>query len=256
MNKKNLYDLYEKTYFHEMEVREKLVGRVQINFALVATGYAILSYMVRMLDFEQNPVVIGLFIISVSICLVLSFYCIRRLVKAFWGNEYQGMPTGLEIDDYRTQLVSHKLKIDNYNAEYLDATQPEINVDEMVADFVYNQFRDCSTHNTKINDSRSFNIHKSFGWLLYCSIPLFIASSLFIIGNLDVSSPRKETPISNKSLTEQFVNITTVLETINESIGDLKGVKMTEYKTPPPPPPPSQPQPRRVIESDQPERKL
>ena len=32
MNKQSLYELYEKTYFHEMEVREKLVGRAQKRF--------------------------------------------------------------------------------------------------------------------------------------------------------------------------------------------------------------------------------
>lgn len=256
MDKQSLYDLYEKTYFHEMEVREKLVARVQINFALVAAGYAIVSYMIRMLDFSQNSLVICLFSLAVVICLALSCFCISHLVKAFWGNEYQGMPTALEIDNYRTSLIAHRSEIDKYNSSYPEARQSEINVNEMVTDFVYNKFRDCSTHNTNVNDRRSTHIHQSFGWLLYSSIFFIIASLFFILGNLDVSSPRKETPISNSSLTKQLVKVTSILEAINESIGDSKGVEMSNNKTPPPPPPPSQPQPRRIIESDQPERKL
>jgi len=251
MNKQNLYELYEKTYFHEMEVREKLVGRVQINFALIATGFAIISYMIRMLDFEQSHPVIGIFLLSVFISLALSIFCIRHLVRAFWGNEYEGMPVALEIDNYRNELLVHAKNIIDYNSLYPEEAQPEVDVDKEVASFVYNKFRDCSSHNTKVNDQRSEHVHKSFGWLLYSSVPFFIASSLFVIGNLDVSSPRKETLIINASLNEQLTTIAASLEQLNRPTGVLMS-----NKTPPPPPPPAQPPSRRVIENDQPARKM
>ncbi|CAH7178988.1 hypothetical protein VCHA39O220_340007 [Vibrio chagasii] len=44
-----------KRHIYEMEVREKMVGRVQINFALIATGFAILSYMVKMTVYLKIP---------------------------------------------------------------------------------------------------------------------------------------------------------------------------------------------------------
>ncbi|MBM4973509.1 hypothetical protein HYO27_22380 [Vibrio parahaemolyticus] len=238
MNKQSLYELYEKTYFHEMEVREKLVGRVQINFALIATGFAVLSYMVRMLDFEQNHPVIGIFILSVLASLVLVTFCIRHLVKAFWGNEYEGMPIANEIDKYRIELLEHAERIKTYNTQYPEEAQPEVDVEQEVSNFVYNKFRDCSSHNTKVNDVRSEHVHKSFGWLLYSSIPFLIASSLFVVGNLDVSSPRKETPIINTTLNQQLTAIAASLEQLNQS----QGVIMSN-KTPPPPPPPKAPTP-------------
>lgn len=219
MNKQNLYELYEMTYFHEMDVREKLVGRVQINFALIATSYAIISYMLRMLDFDQNHPVIGLFILSVFTALALSCFCVRHLVQAFWGNEYEGMPTALEIDQYRIELLEHAEKIESYNVEYPEAAQPEVDVNQQVYDFVYNKFRDCSSHNTKVNDGRSEHVHKSFAWLLYSSIPFLMASSLFVVGNLDVSSPRKETPIINSTLNEQLIALVESLKKINPSQG-------------------------------------
>ncbi|EHT4943698.1 hypothetical protein VV99796_03495 [Vibrio vulnificus] len=251
MNKQSLYELYEKTYFHEMEVREKLVGRVQINFALIATGFAVLSYMVRMLDFEQNHPVIGIFILSVLASLVLVTFCIRHLVKAFWGNEYEGMPIANEIDKYRIELLEHAERIKTYNTQYPEEAQPEVDVEQEVSNFVYNKFRDCSSHNTKVNDVRSEHVHKSFGWLLYSSIPFLVASLLFVVGNLDVSSPRKETPIINTTLNQQLTAIAASLEQLNQS----QGVIMSN-KTPPPPPPPAQPPSRRVIQNDQPERKM
>lgn len=251
MNKQSLCELYEKTYFHEMEVREKIVGRVQINFALIATGFAVLSYMIRMLDFEQNHPIIGIFILSVLTCLALAAFCVRHLVKAFWGNVYEGMPVANEIDKYRTELLEHAERISTYNNQYPKAAQPEVNVNQEVSNFVYNKFRDCSSHNTKVNDIRSEHVHKSFAWLLYSSIPFLIASSLFVVGNLEVSSPRKETPIINTTLNQKLTAIAISLEQLNQS----QGVTMSN-KTPPPPPPPAKPPSRRVIQNDQPEKKM
>jgi len=251
MNKQSLYELYEKTYFHEMEVREKLVGRAQINFALIATDLAVLSYMIRMLDFEQNHPVIGIFILSVLTCLALVFFCVRHLVKSFWGNEYAAMPIASEIDNYRTKLLEHAESIRTYNTQYPESAQPEVDVDQQVSDFVYNKFRDCSSHNTKVNDTRSEHVHKSFGWLLYSSIPFIIASSLFVVGNLDVSSPRKETPIINTTLNQQLTAIAISLEQLNQS----QGVTMSN-KTPPPPPPKAPTPPRtRYLKDEAPKPK-
>lgn len=84
MNKERLFELYEKLYFHEMEVRERITGRVQITFALVATGYTILSYMLRMLDYTALHGAIMVFAISSGLTFALSFVCLYFLVRAFW----------------------------------------------------------------------------------------------------------------------------------------------------------------------------
>lgn len=214
MDKRQLFELYEKTYFHEMEVREKLVGRVQINFALIATGFAVLSYMVRMLDFSRNHIVLGLFIVAILLCISLSCFCVYHLVKAFWGNEYEGMPTGRDIDNYRDEMVAYKSQIEVYNKENPDSLVPEVDVDKSVSDFIYSKFRDCSSHNTFVNDSRSAHIHDSFRWLLRTTIPFIAASVFFIAGDLDISSPRKETPILNSSLNERLEKVVQLLEQI------------------------------------------
>lgn len=257
MNKNKLFELYEKTYFHEMEIREKLVGRVQINFALIATGYAVLSYMIRMLDFSQNHVVIGSFIVATATCIGLSSFCVRHLIKAFWGNEYEGIPTGKDIDEYREKMAVYKSEIESYNAENPETKAPEFDVDKCVEDYVYSKFRDCSSHNTNVNDRRSAHIHHSFRWLLRSSIPFIIATLFFIVGNLDVSSPRKETLILNNSLNENLEKIVILLEQNNCNTNCLKGENMSEHKgNPPPPPPPTEPPSRRVIQNDNPPKKM
>ncbi|MGF1788694.1 hypothetical protein L4D00_23135 [Photobacterium swingsii] len=258
MRKEKLFDLYEKLYFHEMEVREKIVGRVQVNFALVATGYTIISYMVRMLDFEQNQYLINTFFFLVVLSLLLSGFCLNDLIRAFWGNEYQGIPSPLETDKYREEVLVHSAAITKYNADYPDNTQPAVNSEELVTDYLYGKYRDCSAHNTEANDIRSARIHHSFKWLLISAVPFILASMVFIGGNLDVSSPRKETPISDKLVAQELSKLTLLITELEKTIipEAKEEITMSDNKGHTPPQPPSQPTPRRVIENDQPERQL
>lgn len=192
MNKKYLFELYEKLYFHEMEVRERITNRVQITFALVATGYTILSYMMRMLDYTVINLATNIFIIATGITFILSIMCLYFLVRAFWGNTYEGMPSPVQTDLYRENLKSHKKSIEQYNKKYPKNKQQKINVDSSIYEHLYQKFRDCSTHNTEVNDRRSKQLHQAFKWLLFAAIPMLVSSVTFIIYDLDVSSPRKK----------------------------------------------------------------
>ncbi|MDO6687237.1 MULTISPECIES: hypothetical protein [unclassified Agarivorans] len=287
-----LFELFEKTYFHEMEVREKLIGRVQLNFALLAAVLSFVSYMVRMVDFEQKTVVIITFFILISLIIILSFFCLKHLLKAFWGNEYKGMPSPIETDDFRDELLKHKGSIDEYNTKYPDNLQEVVVINDSMKTYLYEHYRDCATHNTIINDTRSSHIHHSFKWLLFLAIPFVLSSIVFISGNLDVSSPRKETPIADKSASKNLQDINknlvilnkslvTFSKSVNESVTNpdankllvselleisnnlssinetLKGNKlMSNNQTPPPPVKPSQPPARKVIENNAPKPKM
>ena len=260
MNSDKLFDLFEKIYFHEMEVREKLIFRVQINFALVATGYAIISYMVRMLDFDQDLSLVKLFVSFTVVSIILSILCLKNLVQAFWGNVYQGMPSPKEIDSYKNELEKHSAEISEYNLQYPDHAQTEINVNEQLKSYMYEKYRDCSSHNTDVNDCRGAHIHQSFKWLLISAIPFLLASGIFIGGDLDVSSPRKETLIYDKAVAEKLGNLEEEIAKIEMQFqSQVKERAMSKEKQNPPPPPPkapAQPEPRSVLEKDKTERKL
>lgn len=254
MNKERFFELYEKLYFHEMEVRERITGRVQITFALVATGYTILSYMLRMLDYNELRCAIVLFAIFSGLTFVLSFICLYFLVRAFWGNTYKGMPSPVKIDEYREELIVHKKNIEIYNSSYPNHLQPEVDVDSGVADYLYKKFRDCSAHNTEVNDRRSRQVHRAFKWLLFASIPMLVASVTYIAFDLDVSSPRKETPIVDISIATELKGINSKLESLNTSIkqGVKTMPKIEDNYVPPPPPPPQEPEARPLVEDNHP----
>ncbi|EKO3444948.1 hypothetical protein DX883_02880 [Vibrio fluvialis] len=203
MDREKLFSFYEKIYFHEMETREKIFTRTQITFALFFTGYSIASYMLRMLDFTSYKEVAITFAVLTIVSGFISLIGVRHLVIAFWGSEYKGMSSPLETDNYRLEVQEYASSIVEYNQQYPDNKQPIVDVDDMVSQFIYEQLRDCSSHNTKVNDSRFAHTHNSIRWLLVAAIPFLIASVLFVSFDLDTSSPRKETLIYNRSLVEE-----------------------------------------------------
>ncbi|PTO74856.1 hypothetical protein [Vibrio splendidus] len=203
MNKDGLFSFYERIYFHEMETREKLFTRIQISFALFFTGYSIASYMVRMLDFTSHKSVATAFVVLTIVSGLISLVGVRHLVIAFWGSVYKGMSSPAETDKYRQDVQEYASSIVEYNNQYPDNKQPLVDLDDMVSQFVFEQLRDCASHNTKVNDSRFAHVHNSIRWLLVAIIPFAIASALFVSFDLDASSPRKETLIHNRSLVEE-----------------------------------------------------
>ncbi|CAM2834841.1 hypothetical protein [Vibrio rarus] len=207
MNRDKLFPFYEKMYFHEMETREKLFTRVQINFALIFTGFSIVSYMLRMLDFSVYREAAIAFVVLAVLSIALSAIGVWHLISAFWGNEYKGVPSPKETDGYRVEVQQYVVSINQYNEDYPENKQPVVDVDEMVSQFIYEQLRDCSSHNTDINDTRFARIHNSVRWLLIASVPFLLASVLFVTFDLDTSSPRKETLIYNRSLVDKLENI-------------------------------------------------
>ncbi|EKF9989639.1 hypothetical protein [Vibrio cholerae] len=119
-------------------------------------------------------------------------------------------------------MVVYKSEIESYNNENPETKVPEIDVDRYVYSFIYDKFRDCSSHNTEVNDRRSAHIHDSFRWLLRTAIPFICASLFFIAGDLDISSPRKETQILNNTLNDKLDKIIQLFDQGKSTINNDK----------------------------------
>ncbi|MFZ3037397.1 MAG: hypothetical protein WA112_09030 [Rugosibacter sp.] len=55
MPKNPLCDLYEKLYFHEIEVREKLGGRLQTPMAIIVSLIGVLTFLIQNFDNQHRP---------------------------------------------------------------------------------------------------------------------------------------------------------------------------------------------------------
>ncbi|MGJ3745364.1 hypothetical protein B7R70_21210 [Yersinia pseudotuberculosis] len=188
---------YERLYFHEMDLKEKLHIRVQIVFTLaliVATG---ITYIFKNLSYGLISIAVIIVILNTTSSLLLC-YALFFLKKAFWDNVFKQVPTPNEITNYLSSLVKHRETIEKYNIEYPDHAQPVINPEQAINDFVLAELETCASHNMLINEQRSRNIHKATSIIFQSLIPLAVALILFLAVDLDLSSPRKSTESSKE----------------------------------------------------------
>ncbi|MEZ9016259.1 hypothetical protein AB6E79_05040 [Vibrio lentus] len=249
MDKKSLFKLYRELYFHEMDVKEKLVARTQISFAIVVTAFTIISYMVRMLDYSSNCYAVAFFVVFVSISTLVFVGSLWFLIHSFSWNSYRGIPSPAKTDKYRMELIEHSEALVSYNDENPEHQQELYDVDEVMESYLYENFMACSTHNTEVNDGRSGYARDGFKWVLAALIPLAIASSIFIITDLDTSSPRKELLIKDSNVATQLVKLTAQVELLKlEALKFPKESIMCNEKNvaPPPPPMPTASEPRNI----------
>lgn len=217
MINRELFVLFEKQYFHELEVKERLTNRVQISFALLVGEYTVISYMLRTVDQTRNLYVVISFYLLTVLTIGLSACATRLLLKAFRGNVYEGIPLASDTESHHKSLIEHKIAVKKYNKDYPDADRQEINIEEEIDDYLYRQYKERSSKNSIINENRMDWIHDSFGWLLYSAIPLALSCLLFVLVDLDVSSPRQSQDIHDAKVVQAVDNLNLTLQKIDQT---------------------------------------
>ncbi|WP_333617439.1 hypothetical protein [Mixta calida] len=189
MKKEEKYGLYEKLYFHENDVKEKLHARVQGVFAFFALVITAIAYIFK--NTSSSPAWVFYTInILLSLTAVLIFLAAWKLKKAFWGNKYARLATPKEISVYEKELMNYHSKMKKYNEDYPHNAQPLEDVEQSLRDWICSSFEEASSVNIEVNAMRSEMIHEAVLRLFYGLIPLAVAMALFLSFNLDSSAPR------------------------------------------------------------------
>ena len=223
MPKNPLFDLYEKLYFHEIEVREKLGGRLQTPMAIIVSLIGVLTFLIQNFDKEQGTTSATIFVvllISSSVTLVAAIYF---FVRSWYGNTYAFLPSAEATEQYR-------LLLQNTYEQYKDGN---VLAENYLHDYLCTNYIRCATQNTECNDKRSLNLHKTNGTLIVSTVFVAFSFLVFYLGDLDKTKATKPTEV-------------VIVKPV-----DVKGTVMTEEKPEPPkevtPPPPPPPPPPRLI---------
>lgn len=156
MNKKDLFNFYEKLYFHEIDGREKLNSRLQLPLAIIIGQMGFISYIAKKMEgYESstNNAIIIFFIILTIVFLGLAIY---HFVRSWHNYVYSFLPTAYETEEYKNLLE------ETYKA--YDASEELVN--NALEDYIYKYYIKCSSINTLNNDERSINIHKTAKFLI------------------------------------------------------------------------------------------
>ncbi|MBK4997668.1 hypothetical protein IAE39_005842 [Pseudomonas sp. S37] len=221
-------------------------------------------YLARFLDFSTRPSIA--YIIASLICLaaIITATSIYYNCRAFTGSEYNRPPYARELRKYHEQQIEYNSQVKEYNASANPTEKiPLIDPEQETHIFITKTYIDCATHNALRNEDRSRLAFKAFSALLVACIPLANASLLFVVFDMDTSSPRKNLAIKDTYVGDQITALreqlaistkhddianlekrTIILESI---VSELKETQLSESKErksteqPPNPQPPMKP---------------
>lgn len=177
MIKEDLFDLYKKLYFHEIEMREKVNARLPIPLAILVAQVSFLGYMLQNVTTGlSNWIEIlfwGLYVISALATASAIFY----FIKSWYGYTYSFLPKAQGTEEYYKEL--QKFYEPYRNSE--EFIRKAMNV------YLYNCFIECSTGNTQINDKRSSNLHKTMICIIGAVLFSFFSFLPYHFGEMDKS---------------------------------------------------------------------
>lgn len=181
MDQSDLFNLYEKQYFHELEAREKILNRLQIPLAIIVSYASFYGYIAKGIELSS-----GFWNILAYTLLLVSFFLfvltLYNFVQAFFNHTYELIPTAVETEDYRKVLVDH----------YQGYPESDRLAEDAFDNQLYKYYAECATANTNINDKRSSFTHNSNKWLI-CNLPfLFLIFLIFSFSGVDKNSKEKE----------------------------------------------------------------
>jgi hypothetical protein len=185
-------------YFDEINARERIVIRIQINLGIYVTALAVVSYMARRLDYASGCISLVFFWIGETLAVVLLISSLIVTLSAFTGYEYKFVPKAREAVKYDRDIKTN-IKNGHVSTE---------SIDDYMADVV----AECIDYNFSVNEARRKRLSLSLILVFASSIPLLMSCGLFVLLDMDASSPRKDMLISDRNLASQVHALTTEIE--------------------------------------------
>lgn len=223
-----LFSLYEKLYFHEIEVRENLTGRLQLPLAIIVSLVGGLIYLLQHVDLRHKGWLAPTFWGALTLGAVSITSAGYFFVRSWFGATYAFFPAAEEAERYR--LLLDKTYASYHNGADLSK--------KYLHEFLCLKFIECATRNTRSNDSRSLFLHRTNGALIASTVFLASAFLLFFCGRLDSSQGEKFTQV----VVAKPIEVRGFL--MSDSNSGQKPTNGPPLTTPPPPPPPP---PTRII---------
>ena len=173
MTRDDLFHLYERLYFHEIDMREKLNSRMQIPLAIIVAQITLLGYVLKGLTNIKNDFYGISTIIFLACAIFLIAASIYYFIRSWYNYEYSFLPAANKTEEYRSLLLK----------TYSGYEDCDLLVENALKDYLYNYYADCSTVNTNNNDRRSIYIHKTSKYLIATFVIIFLTITSVNLSN-------------------------------------------------------------------------
>jgi len=178
MNEEQLFKLYEKLYFHEIDMRERLNSRLQIPLTIIALLFGFLAFMLQNKCTKVGNITELVFWILFSLSFLAISLSLLFFILSWYSYKHKLLPSAISTDLYKEDLIEH----------YKDHENPDKLVEKYLKKYLYDYYRDFSSENTVINDRKSFYLHLTNLFLIISVGLSFLTFIPFYFGPLDKSN--------------------------------------------------------------------
>ena len=173
MNESDLFALYERLYFHEIDRRSAIDARANLPVALLLAQAGLLAFLLNKAPSSWESGASQAFwmlLATAVLCTAVSaWFCVHGLVRF----TDKLLPTANATEIYRQELV----------ALYAPYDDSEKLVASAMREYLYQYYMTFSSTNAVNNDARSYNLFRSVTWLtaaivtgLLSYVPLVVLS--------------------------------------------------------------------------------
>lgn len=183
-----LKQFYEKLYFHEIDIRDKIHGRLQLPLTLLLVIGGAVLFFFQNFEYQTadwTPLRLG-FVGLVSCGCMTMVVALTWFVKALRTDGYYFLPDTRTTAQYKRLLEETYRNYDDQRELVSDA------LDKYLTDY----YVEYAAFNTNVNDRRSASIHLCNVALIAAGVLFLLAYLIFYFGNLDRSKMKPPLEIS------------------------------------------------------------
>ena len=105
------FEFYEKLYFHERDLWEKIESRYRTPLTLFAALFPFIGFLSRELFIAEAVPYNFLVWVPLSASIALFVFAVYFLSRSMYGYHYQLMPTPDVLEEYREEIKTEYFKI-------------------------------------------------------------------------------------------------------------------------------------------------
>ena len=167
MDKLERQKLYKERYFHELDAREKIEGRLKTPMAMFIIVFGLVGYLIKETILKHNfdfnfsfYLLSGSAIFTFILSLIFFF-------KTIYGYHYSLLSTPISLEKYFEETVIEYCKTDRGKARAWAS--------EAFNEFLYDCYVSYTTQNTQNNDAKALNLNRCIGALIFSFISICLA---------------------------------------------------------------------------------
>lgn len=159
ISKEALFDLYERLYFWEIELRDKISARIPVLLVIVLSIASLQSFLIDKLLPWENVISNLIPCVTLALSVIALIFSVSYLVRSWHGMEYFLLPSAEKIENRRSILMKH------YVEEKLGDNKDTWVAEQIGAD-LFDYYIESSSKNSENNKLKSLRIYVATNWLI------------------------------------------------------------------------------------------